>query len=177
MSGTNAMGQRALFANAPVLPAPQNIPTVPAGSNLAAAMMQNHPLSLQSPTLNIPLASMMQLAKPQTNPTPGNNQTGLVRDANGDWVAGPSMGGQQPQPLSWASDVPQQQPQQGMAPGMPGAGMPGMPSAGSPGMPTGQTPGMPSAGAVGMPGAGQPGLTGQTLSWLQNLYGGSGGGG
>lgn len=172
MSGTLGNGQRALFANAPVLPAPQTIPTVPAGSNLAAAMMQNHPMSLQSPTLNIPLASMMQLSKAinPSNPTPGNNQTGLVRDANGDWVAGPSMGG-----AAQPTQMPPQSPMQGLAPGMPGGGQPGMPSMGAPGTPSGAAPGMPSPGSVGMPGAGQPGPVGQTLSWLQN-YGGGGSG-
>jgi hypothetical protein len=184
MSGSIPNGQRALFANAPVLPPAQTIPTVPAGSNLAAAMMQNtHPNMQQgSPISAIPLASMMNMFKPTPNPTPGNNQTGLVRGPDGSWVAGPSMGGApvpppQPQTLSWASDVPQQQPpMQGPGPAMPGGGAPGMPSAGAVGMPAGPAPGTPTPGAAGVPSAGQPGLMGQTMNWLQNLYGGGGSG-
>lgn len=176
MSGTN--DQRALFANAPVLPAPQQIPTVPAGSNLAAAMMQqnNRPMNLQTPGMNIPLASMMSMANAnKANPTPGNNQTGLVRGPDGSWVAGPTMGGDIPT-LSY---VQENIPTQGLAPGMPGGGAPGMPTMGAPapGMPSGSMPGTPSMGAPGTPGANQPGLFGQTMNWLQSIGGGAPGGG
>ena len=179
MSGSN--GQRALFANAPILPAPQNIPTVPAGSNLAAAMMgQNRPMNLQSPSLNIPLASMMAMAKGTPNPTPGNNQSGLVQQPDGTWAGTPGQpatSSAQPYagpPLTMAQE---NIPQQALAPGMPGAGTVGMPSVGAVGMPSSPAPGMPSMGAVGTPSVDQPGLFGQTMNWLQNLYGGQSGGG
>ncbi len=186
MSGTtnNGQGQRALFANAPVLPAPQTIPVVPSGSNLAAAMMaQNHGTNLQTPSFGsaIPLSSMLSMMKDlkgTPNPTPGNNQTGLVRAADGSWVAGPTMG-QVPSPdfsaLQAAGAF--QEPQQAQMPGSPTAGAPGLVGLGAPGMPGAMpAPGMPSQGAPGTGGPDQPGLFGQTMSWLQSLYGGGGGG-
>lgn len=171
MSG--ALGQRPLFTNAPITPAAPTIPVVPSGSNLAAAMMhQPGAMSLPAPNFGggVPLSSLIDMMKRQhTNPTPGNNQTGLVRGADGSWVAGPSMGGEMPA-LSVANDVPAQ----AQMPGMASPGAPGMASPGAPGMAMGPTPGMPSQAAVGMPGADQPGLLGQAIARLQSLYGGGG---
>jgi len=181
MSGSIGQGARALFANAPVLPAAPTLPTVPAGSNLASAMMQNNrPMNLQTPQTNIPLASMMAMANRPVNPTPGNNQSSLWFDQNGQLQGTPGQPPPAPQPqtLSWASDVPQQQqaPMQGAGPGMPGGAAPGMPSMGAVGMPSGPAPGTPAMGAPGTPSAGQPGLFGQTMNWLQSIDGGGGSG-
>jgi hypothetical protein len=187
MSGTN--GQRPLFSNAPVMPAGQMIPTVQPGSNLARAMMGGNGDFNLTPwgggAGGIPLASMMALAKANqqqnpagspnanlpyyapnaTNPTPGNNPSALTQQPDGTWAGTPG------------SYPPQQAPMQALAPGMMGAGTVGTPSLGSVGMPSGPAPGTPSLGAVGTPSAGQPGVMGQTMNWLQNLYGGQSGGG
>lgn len=172
MSG--ALGQRPLFTNAPITPVAPSIPVVPSGSNLAAAMMhQPGAMSLPAPNFggNIPLSSIMQMMKQHgANPTPGNNQTGLVRGPDGSWVAGPSMGGEMPT-LSVENYAPQ-----APAPGMASPGAPGMASPGMPGIPGGPMPGAPSPDAVGMPAANQPGPLGQAIARLQSLYGAGGGG-
>lgn len=174
MSGTiSPNGQRALFANAPVMPAAPTIPTVPPGSNLAAAMMsQGHGMAAPPPNFGgqIPLASIMQMVKAQQqNPTPGNNQSALTQQPDGTWAGTPGQA-PAPQTLSYAT------PTQGPGPGMPTGG-PGVPTQGAfaPGAAAGMAPGMPSQGVPGAPTGPQPGPFGQALSWLQNVYGGGGG--
>lgn len=50
-----------LFSNAPVMPQAPTIPVMPNGSNMAAAMMRTAPLSLPTPSMGVPLSTMMAL--------------------------------------------------------------------------------------------------------------------
>jgi hypothetical protein len=167
MSGVQ---QRPLFSNAPVTPQAPTIPTVGSGSNLAAAMMQPRPFSLQTPQLGVPLGTMMALAN--QNPTYGNpNGTPSMGAGASDQTLADQIASNQQigAPNAPISPTP---PAQG--PGMFSGGQPGTPIPGSPGMPTSPGPGMASPGSVGTPSPYQPGQFGALGAWIQGLLGGGG---
>lgn len=149
-------GSRQLFSQAPIQQAAPMIPVQPGGSALAAAMSQPHPMALQTPSMGIPLSTMMELAKAM----PGN-QPPLTGSPNGQ----PSMG---------ANLTPDQMAQQVASNQQIGAqGSPSQPLA--PVAPTqGPAPGTPSGAAPGMPSPGSPGIFGQAGNWLQGMLGGGG---
>jgi len=170
-------GTRQLFSNAPVTPQAPVLPVVPAGSNLAAAMMQPHPMALQTPSTGIPLGTLMALM-----------QQGGQSDSGGGKGADPNAGGYNPyasmtpgdMAAQTASNLPFGDPNSPSAayntlsPGMPSPGSVGMQSPGGPGMPSPGSPGTASQGAPGMPSPLQPGRSGQIAAWIQSLLGGGG---
>lgn len=106
---------RPLFSDAPVMQHAQSLPPQPVGSQLAAAM--SHPTAMPNygtPSMGIPLSTMMQLIHPAgqgggaTSPAPVWNPNNAV----GTDTLGGATANQGNTPANWLASLTQQQPPQ-----------------------------------------------------------------